>query len=253
MNQIQVVFLIVSCYINGVVLYATGSSSSLPDFIKPCKGNDPNLNDCVTKTGNEVIPHLIKGYRPLNMPSFDPLVIEALKIENGHLQLEMKNMEVHNLKSAKLINSNVDLTKHVITLKLNVKDLTFSGIYEMSGQILVFPLNGKGPCKIVANDGDYTVTVTYSLYEKNGVQYAKVEKIDVKLDIKGLNFNFENLISTKKEISDNMNKVLNENWQEMIKELEPAVKETLYTIAKQVINGILDKVPYMDLWDNEHP
>lgn len=33
----------------------------LADFITPCKGTDPDLNDCATIAANKVIPILVKG------------------------------------------------------------------------------------------------------------------------------------------------------------------------------------------------
>lgn len=45
-----------------------------------------------------------------------------------------------------------------------------------------------------------------------------------------------------------MNLFLNENWQIILGELKPAVRETLAQIIAGIINGVFDKLPYNELF-----
>lgn len=58
----------------------------------------------------------------------------------------------------------------------------------------------------------------------------------------------ENLFNGNKALGDNMNLFLNENWQIILDELKPAVRETLAQILSGVINAVFDKLPYNDLF-----
>lgn len=60
--------------------------------------------------------------------------------------------------------------------------------------------------------------------------------------------NLENLFNGNKALGDNMNLFLNENWQIILQELKPAVRETLAQILSGIINNVFDKLPYSDLF-----
>lgn len=57
----------------------------------------------------------------------------------------------------------------------------------------------------------------------------------------------ENLFNNK-ALSDNMNSFLNENWQIILAELKPSVRDTLSTIVSGIISSVFDKLPYEDLF-----
>jgi hypothetical protein len=41
-----------------------------------------------------------------------------------------------------------------------------------------------------------------------------------------------------------MNQFLNDNWQEVLKDMRPAVSETIGETTKLIINNIFDLLPY---------
>lgn len=45
-----------------------------------------------------------------------------------------------------------------------------------------------------------------------------------------------------------MNLFLNENWEIILKELKPAVKEALSTILTNIINSVFEKLPYNEMF-----
>lgn len=47
---------------------------------------------------------------------------------------------------------------------------------------------------------------------------------------------------------DNMNRFLNDNWDEILKELKPAVQETFGLAFAEISNRIFTKVPYADIF-----
>lgn len=45
-----------------------------------------------------------------------------------------------------------------------------------------------------------------------------------------------------------MNLFLNENWMDILSELQPSITEALGHVMKNIINNIFRKIPYNDLW-----
>lgn len=58
----------------------------------------------------------------------------------------------------------------------------------------------------------------------------------------------DNLYNGDKTLSDGTNLFLNENWQDILNELKPALKRAMAQIIKGVINPIFTKFPYNDLF-----
>ena len=61
---------------------------------------------------------------------------------------------------------------------------------------------------------------------------------------------FENLFNGDKALGDNMNLFLNENWQDILKELKPSISEALSQIFAALINAVFGKVPYNEIWND---
>lgn len=62
--------------------------------------------------------------------------------------------------------------------------------------------------------------------------------------------NLANLFNGNKELSDTTNAFLNENWQIIFQELKPAIRQTFMDILTTLINSILDKLPYDEMFND---
>jgi flagellar motor switch protein FliG len=66
-----------------------------------------------------------------------------------------------------------------------------------------------------------------SKYDKNGVEYLKIDQTDVAVKIGSMNFNFENLFNGDKVLGELGNRLVNENIDLFLNDVEPAVKNSL--------------------------
>lgn len=60
--------------------------------------------------------------------------------------------------------------------------------------------------------------------------------------------NFENLFNGDKLLGDTTNLFLNENWEDVINELKPALRDAIGAIAGNVIKSVFSKFPYSNYW-----
>lgn len=85
---------------------------------------------------------------------------------------------------------------------------------------------------------------------KNGNVYVKIpaNKFKLNFETSRLNLRLENLFNGNKALGDNMNLFLNQNWEAILSELKPAIRQTLSQIISGIINSAFEKLPYNDIF-----
>ncbi|GLV31653.1 uncharacterized protein CBL_07413 [Carabus blaptoides fortunei] len=96
------IFVIVSAIV------ALGNSTELPDYIKTCRRDDPNLNECFKTNADLALKSLQYGDENLGIPNFsgvpvlDTLTLQPLK--ELPFSLVIKNCKVYGLETLSLTN-----------------------------------------------------------------------------------------------------------------------------------------------------
>ncbi|XP_073822759.1 protein takeout-like [Musca autumnalis] len=227
------------------------ANGGFPDDPKPCKHGDEK---CIGKIIEFLAKEKFAGDDSLNLSAIDPIPVKKLHIKQGsdspvNIDLLFTNNVGIGLKTAKFIKAKgfgKDLkTKHEIVFKTDI--MALQGDYKISGKVLVLPIRGEGKSKITMFEPLITIKWVGTPVEKNGETYMKMEKFAVDLEPKDFKFELDNLFNDK-TLSDNMNKLLNDNWKEIYPEIRVALTQGLATIAHKVIQGVFDKYPYDKLF-----
>lgn len=89
------------------------------------------------------------------------------------------------------------------------------------------------------------------LEKGDGKKYIQIpsNKFKMVFDTTRLYLNLENLFNNK-ALSDNMNNFLNENWQIILTELKPSVRDTLAQILTGMINSVFESLSYEELFSD---
>lgn len=122
-----------------------------------CKKNDPNLDKCLKTSLQSVIPDLGEGYPKLRIPAIEPFELPSLEIDHGKgsskavsIDLKLKDVKIMGLTSTKLDSLKIDVDNHKLSGQVSFgKPLEITGQYTVNGKVLVLPITGNGPCKIV--------------------------------------------------------------------------------------------------------
>ncbi|RZB39794.1 JHBP domain containing protein, partial [Asbolus verrucosus] len=125
----------------------------------------------------------------------------------------------------------LDLEKKTASLDFDFPEIKIQAEYDVNGKILLLPVYGKGPATINLEHVSGTVTFHFEEYEKKGKKFLKVAASELTLNPKLVRFNFENLFDGDKALGDNINKVLNENWEEVFKDIQTNYEEAFNQIA----------------------
>lgn len=71
----------------------------------------------------------------------------------------------------------------------------------------------------------------------------KIDKYTVDIEPKNIIFNFENLFGDK-NLSDNMNAFLTENWKDIYPEIRASMGKGLSLNTQKILQAVFDKYPY---------
>ncbi|XP_030752089.1 protein takeout-like [Sitophilus oryzae] len=224
-------------------------NAEIPSYLKVChKG--PEFSACAVKSGNDALPHLLKGEKKMKIPNMLPMRFPEVDVDAGPtLKIKLFDLDVFGLDTVVLKNVKIDFDKLHVTLFMNAKRAALIGKYEVDGQILVLPIQGNGNLNITIENSDFQYDFNYKLVKKNDVDYAQVLPEDtLEFQIPMAYIQLDNLFNGNKQLGDHVNKFLNENHQDAIKEMSGAIKVTISAIGRQFFQGIFDSIPYKDLF-----
>lgn len=118
-------------------------------YIKLCKKNDPNLSSCWANTFQSLVPYLVKGIPELDLPPIEPLIIPGLEINptlfgQTPLMLNVKNLTFNGIRDLSVKDVNVDLDKLVFKFKIFIPLFTLNATYNIKGDLGVAVLDSSG-------------------------------------------------------------------------------------------------------------
>ncbi|XP_037811844.1 circadian clock-controlled protein daywake-like [Lucilia sericata] len=224
--------------------------SNKPDFLIPCRLQDPDFGKCFSKNFQVIFREWksgIPGYKAAG--SFDPIYVKRILFSQDPknpvaLNVDLSNVVVTGASNMIVQEISFDAKTLVLHAKLLVPKLQFAFDYKINGQILnlVLKSHGKGFFKI-ENLG-MILNVQLKLRDEHGFTFGDVEKLHMDVtNIGGVHTQFDNLFNGQKDIEDSTNTLINENWRDFYEILRPAVTEAVQEIMKDRLKKSLGYVP----------
>ncbi|KAL1450221.1 hypothetical protein WDU94_002664 [Cyamophila willieti] len=225
-----------------VELYA----ANLPSYIKPCKRNDPNVNNCVKELIASLKPRFQQGLPELRIPSLEPLLLPGVVLDSSSSQVvnfkaEFKNMKIYGAKNMDVKDIKLDVKNQKLTMTLQFPKVYMTSDYDMNGKVLVLPIKGNGKCSGNFTNVEAVVFFQGKPYKKNNKQFIKLDdapRVTIKLG--NSNMHFDNLFNGNEELGRSTNNFLNDNWVLVSAEVIPLVQDTVSTIIQSLFKSTLD-------------
>ncbi|KAK9874606.1 hypothetical protein WA026_005437 [Henosepilachna vigintioctopunctata] len=164
-------------------------------------------------------------------------------ITTPNLQLNLTDIKIFGLDKMIITDIRFDWDKNLFTITLTGSNVTIEGLYTADGHVMVMPVKGRGKFSIVLKNGEYKVTSTTEIIEKNGVKYHRPTSCRLTYKFGGIDFNFENLFAGNDELSREINKFLNENWDLLLNDFGPGIADTISSIIRNIFEKFSDQVP----------
>lgn len=161
-----------------VISSSYGLPEEIPSYIKICNQTDPKLGSCIRKSIISLRPYLIRGIPELDVPSLDPLYVPEIKIsQTGGIQIaaSFRNVTIAGPCKFRLRSVRADTSSDKFRMKVWFPDLVMTGMYDIRGQLLMMPINGRGSCFGNFSDIDGIVSLKLKRIDKNGKEFFKVD------------------------------------------------------------------------------
>ncbi|XP_044764569.1 uncharacterized protein LOC123321130 [Coccinella septempunctata] len=221
------------------VLYA----EELPSGFKRCSSKD---TVCLKEAIEDALPKLADGIKELGVPPLEPIRVSKLTVGAGNIVKLVQNYEkidITGLSQSKLSDLSFDLDKGKIAFSLKCPKVDFNGFYVVRGKILILDVFGKGKCNIRLDNLTGKVNMDVQKKEKNGMTYLKVTKFTLDAEPSNVHFQFDNLFDGNKQLGDNINNVLNDNWKEIYDELKYDYLNAIARYTMRLSNKLFEKIP----------
>lgn len=224
---------------------------ALASFIQICNQTDPRLGACIRKSIISLRPHLLEGIPQLSIPSLDPLFVPEIRInQSGGIQVAatFKNISITGATKFRLRSVRADIDSDKFRMKIWFPALVMNAAYELRGQLLVMPINGRGLCSGNFSDIDGVLSMKMKRILKNGNEHYKVDFMQIEFNIGAAKVQLDNLFENRdEELSKSMNHFINENWRIVTAELRPALEKTISDILLDVADKFFDAYPIKKL------
>ncbi|VVC42951.1 Haemolymph juvenile hormone binding [Cinara cedri] len=247
-------FILCGLVLTTIITVEGAPSSNLPKGFIQCKKSDPKFNECLKDGLQSAIPHLAEGVPSLGLIKVDPLRIIELKInqESGHpvnLDLKFNDVDLINLKHSQIKSVYYDSVNYNAKIEVLLPEsLLLEGNYEVNGNVLVVPIKGKGKCKLVTDISNAVINVQFKPVVKNGNTFLDINNFTFEFTATKLHLKFDNLFNGDKALGDNMNVFLNENWRDILKELQPSVEQVLSMAFKEISQHFFNSIPENEIF-----
>lgn len=215
-------------------------------FINVCNQTDPHLGSCIRRSIISLRPHLLNGIPELDVPSLDPLFVPEIFIaQTGGIQISagFKNISIAGPTKFRLRSVRADVESDKFRMKIWFPALIMKATYEIRGQLLMMPINGRGLCSGNFSDIDGILSLKLNRVERNKKEHYKVDFISIEFNIGAAKVQLDNLFNGDEELSRSMNLFINENWRMVTAELRPTLEKTIAQILMEVADKFFEAYP----------
>ncbi|XP_018341297.1 PREDICTED: protein takeout-like [Trachymyrmex septentrionalis] len=228
--------------------------AEIPSFIKICNRKDPEINNCVLNSIEQLRSKLKTGIPELDVPAIEPLTLKHIRLLRGpqaaRLDFNLTNIQIFGPSTFKIRDLKIDPETVFITFKVGFDKLDFKGKYQINAQILLLNIVGEGDLTGTFLDYDSDCVMKSQKIVKHNKTYVNFEKMKIRIKINKAVLNFNNLFGGDSVLGSASNEILNANSDFIVDEIRPVLEDSLSDLFTRIANKITLKFTYDDLFPN---
>ena len=158
-------------------------------------------------------------------------------------------MKIFGLASSTLNRTKINLDDFHSKSDIYTERLDFIADYDMKGQIMYFPVEGRGKANISMQQLTSRHEFFGSYFTKpDGETYINITDYKISFKPKKVSFSFENLFNGDKNLGETMNRFMNQNWKPVFNGLVPEFEKFFGEKFKSIVNNVFGNVPMKQIF-----
>ncbi|XP_044743482.1 protein takeout-like [Chrysoperla carnea] len=224
----------------------------IPDYIKVCKRSEPNVNDCIRNSVEQIRPKLLEGIPELEVPPIEPMEIPEVSLTRGpksaNIEALISNVRVWGPANFVIQTLESDLENNKFDFKILLPKLYFEGKYNLNARILLLNLHGNGNINGTFTNYKSNVSMQGHKIKKGDAEHLLFDRLKLKLSIGKAKLYFSNLFNGDPVLGPAVNQIINDNSQTFINEIAPALERSIADVFTDIANKITLKFTYDELF-----
>lgn len=234
---------IVFCF--GVV---SGNVINKPEFVTACASTQPDFDDCTRTAFQGVVAFLKDGNAEGGIPPLDPMKLSEIKLfEGGNGPVSgnasFQDVRIVGLSKMKVISNKIDKDKLNLVTNLYIPELRAEGRFKVKGRILLLPIEGNGDGWLEPGNMTIIAKTHVEITEKEGQKFFNVTNIRIDFSIGKLKVKMNNLFKGQRQLEDNINAYVNDNWKVVYESLKPVISKTIEDITQRILQRFASTIP----------
>ncbi|XP_060518411.1 uncharacterized protein LOC132697136 [Cylas formicarius] len=232
------------------VFYVPVSKQGLTSYIEKCHQNDTDFNKCLLKAVQTLKPHLQDGIPEFRLPKMNPLILPEVGLDaGGGFQAKFVNVEIYDADKFTIKDFDIDLDTNKIKFDMGFDHIRIKAQYSIVGKVLFFNLDGSGPADGNITDVKVMATMLGRRQFKQGKQYLVFPELDIEsIDFGQPNFHFYNLFKNNPELTEQTNKILNANMDQLLEDLRPTLETTIGKTVLEFVSRVFNRFSVDELF-----
>ncbi|CAI6350439.1 unnamed protein product [Macrosiphum euphorbiae] len=230
------------------------SGRSLPSYIKPCKRDDPNINECLMNLLEDIRPYISKGIPEMHILPLDPVTVPSVTLKQDsagsvNFVALFTDLKGYGAKNFQMQTIKASFKNQSLEIDLNLPLFRIESRYEVNGKILILPIKGNG--KFVGNVTNAEAKIKFDLKivkKKNNKNFIEIKPKKITLELGAVKLHFSNLFNGNKQLGDQTNRFINNNWKDLMKEIRPLLEDTVVTLVMGILKPVFETFSIDDLF-----
>lgn len=225
-------------------------SPALPPQIKPCHQSSA-LAECIKNEIQSLRPLLKTGRIAPGfvIEGIDPLALGDIEVNSG-FELKLFKSQAFGVSNFRIEKIRVNIKNFKLEMIATIPHILLKGPYSLNMRIALLNLQGKGYATADIDSVRILLKIFGSRYLKKGVEYLKLDKVQIELQPGKIQVHFDNLFNGNKALEDVGNQVLNDNIdllrEAFLPEFQAAIERKFFKVANQVF----ERAPLIDFFPN---
>ncbi|KAG5327777.1 TAKT protein, partial [Pseudoatta argentina] len=211
----------------------------IASYIHVCGRNDPNYDQCIVNTINNINSKICTGMPELNVASAEPMNIDEIIIYNtDNLKLSVKESKIRGFCNFVINSLQVSSDKRHFDLDFVLKHLDMESVYDFDMRVLV-PVANKGQVHVSADNLEAKIIIDFKEETKNGKTEIYASKVKTILNVKTFKYEFDDSEKNLVQLHEALTNIINENEKDIIIKVKPALEEAVSKLIITVVNNVV--------------